>query len=71
MSKLAACLTSEEGRRKDEREDGRLLDLREEVDHEQDEAVRAKRAAVRVVDLPSFGPDLDCRRVGDAGDATR
>lgn len=51
---------SEKKRKRDEREDWRLLHLCEEVNDEQDEAVRAERPSVGVVDLSSFGPDFDC-----------
>ena len=45
--------------KKDERKDRRILDLGQEVNHKQDEAIGAQCSAIRVVDLASLGPDLD------------
>ena len=42
----------------------------EKVDDEEDVAVRAEGAAVRVVDLSALGPHLDCGRARWAGEAS-
>ena len=51
----------ERGGKRDERNDRRLLDMREEMNDEQDVSIRAQRPSVWAVDLSPFRPYFHCR----------